>query len=301
MHNPFKQPPVLRFSVYAWAKLMYMRSDNHEVGCLATSLPTDPLLVTDLTFIKQLVSGASFEFDDNAVAEYVDNAVASGLQPADVFRIWVHTHPGSSASPSRQDEETFEELFGDCDWAIMFILDEDNDQSTRLHLNHPASGSYVIPATIDWSAPFPPANHEAWAAERKANIHVKPPSKHFAANAAANNKAPGVSGRLPHLHGSRRTPIVTSSSMLDEIPDDWWEYGWDDQWEDQKEDQKEDQNEDQNEVTLASRDDSDDENALLRWWEKCQEAGIELTESQLQAAQAHYMNGGRYADPSPSQ
>ena len=59
------------------------------------------------------------QFDDVAVSDFFDEMVDRGLPPERFGRVWIHTHPGDSASPSCVDEETFVRSFGRSDWAIM--------------------------------------------------------------------------------------------------------------------------------------------------------------------------------------
>ena len=66
------------------------------------------------------------------MAEFFDEQVDQGWQPAQFPRIWIHTHPGDSAQPSPTDEETFARAFGQTDWAVMFILAQGGQTYCRL-------------------------------------------------------------------------------------------------------------------------------------------------------------------------
>ena len=120
------QCPALRFSPYAWAKLLFLRDQGEtEVGGFGVSAEDDLLLVEDVRLIGQQTTIVSVEFDDEAVADFFDEQVDAGLPPERFFRLWLHTHPGDSAAPSSTDEETFQRVFGRCDWAVMAILAEE--------------------------------------------------------------------------------------------------------------------------------------------------------------------------------
>ena len=136
----------LRFTPLAWAKLLFLRDRGAtEVGGFGISDPDDLLLVTDLALVDQLCSVASVEFADSAVADFFDQQVDGGLSPAQFARIWVHTHPGNSPMPSSVDEETFARVFGQSDWAVMFILAQHGQTSCRLQLNAGPTGAIEIP------------------------------------------------------------------------------------------------------------------------------------------------------------
>ena len=115
--------PKLRFSPTAWAKLLYWRDAGEtEIGGFGIAQSDDPLLVTDIQLVEQVCTLATVKFADQAVADYFDQQVDRGLKPTQFARIWVHTHPGKCPEPSFTDEETFERVFGQTDWSVMFIL-----------------------------------------------------------------------------------------------------------------------------------------------------------------------------------
>jgi len=128
--------PVLRFSLAAWLKLQLLcHAGDSEIGAFAITAPHDPLYVMQLVTIKQMCSSVSVEFDDEAVADFFDEQVDLGRTPDQFFRIWAHTHPGDSPHPSGTDEETFQRVFGACDWAVMFILARGGSTYCRLRVN----------------------------------------------------------------------------------------------------------------------------------------------------------------------
>jgi hypothetical protein len=164
---------ALRFSPTAWAKLLYFRdkSDN-EVGGFAITEPDDLLSVIDFITVKQEVSAVSVKFDDEAIADLFDEQVDLGRKPEQFARVWLHTHPGDFAEPSFTDEETFQRVFGSCQWAVMFILAQDNKTYTKLSFNVGPGGQMLIPVAVDYSFDFGPSNKEAWDAEYAANVKI---------------------------------------------------------------------------------------------------------------------------------
>lgn len=156
----------MRFTPYAWAKLLFFRdAGSTEIGGFGVSSKADPLLVEDFIVINQTTTAVTVAFDDEAVANYFEDMVAAGRQPAQFARIWIHTHPGSSPSPSGTDEETFARVFGSCDWAVMFILAKGGDTYARLRFNVGPGGHLVMDDQVDFRADFGPPNWEQWQAE----------------------------------------------------------------------------------------------------------------------------------------
>ena len=165
--------PVLQFSPTAWAKLLFFRDRGEtEISGFGITDPDDLLYITDFLTIKQDATIASISLDDEAVADFFESQVDSGRQPQQFFRIWCHSHPGDSATPSGIDEATFARVFGKCDWAVMLIVAEDGKTYARLRFNVGPGGQILIPVHIDYSRPFGSSDRDAWEAEYKANIKV---------------------------------------------------------------------------------------------------------------------------------
>ena len=166
-----RDDPVLRFSPSAWAKLLFFRDRGQtEIGGFGITSADDLLYVEDFVTVKQSANVAGVTFEDGAVGEFLDDQVDAGRQPAQVLRVWCHTHPGSSPEPSCVDEETFLRVFGGCDHAIMFILAHGGKAFARLRFNVGPGGDVSIPVEVDYSRPFAPSDFAAWEAEYKANV-----------------------------------------------------------------------------------------------------------------------------------
>jgi len=164
----------LTFSPYAWAKLLFMRDKtNNEVGAYGIATPTNLLHITDLAVIKQTVSSISTEFDDDGIADFFDTQVLAGRKPAEFARIWIHTHPGTSAGPSGTDFATFNRVFGVPDWSVMFILANGGATTCELRFNVGPKASLQIPVSIDYTQPFMGSDFDSWEAEYKANVATK--------------------------------------------------------------------------------------------------------------------------------
>ncbi|MBN2137329.1 MAG: Mov34/MPN/PAD-1 family protein [Sedimentisphaerales bacterium] len=162
---------ALRFSPTAWAKLLYFRvkSDN-EVGGFGITEPGDLLFVNDFITVKQEVSAVSVRFDDEAVADFFDAQVDLGRKPEQFARIWLHSHPGDSPTPSATDETTFQRVFGACQWAVMFVIAQNNNTHTRLSFNVGPGGQVLIPTEVDYTRDFGGSDRQLWDTEYAANI-----------------------------------------------------------------------------------------------------------------------------------
>jgi len=162
---------ALRFSPTAWAKLLYFRdkSDN-EVGGFGITEPDDLLFVKEFITVKQEVTVVSIKFEDEAVADFFDTQVDLGRKPEQFARIWLHSHPGDSPEPSAIDQETFDRVFGNCQWAVLFVVAQDNKTYAKLSFNVGPRGQVLIPTEIDYGGDFGASDRELWDAEFAANI-----------------------------------------------------------------------------------------------------------------------------------
>lgn len=176
--RPSRRPasPSLRFSPYAWAKLVYLRDrGDSEIGGFGVTAEHDPLLVIDFQTVKQRCTPVTVAFDDGAVADLFDDLVDQGLRPERFGRIWLHTHPGDCPLPSSVDEETFERVFGRTDWAVMGIVARNDATYARLSFHVGPGGALEIPVLIDYGRPFDAADWEAWEQAYCEHVIVVPP------------------------------------------------------------------------------------------------------------------------------
>ncbi len=172
--------PVLRFSPTAWAKLLAMRDQGEcEVGGFGVCATDDLLFVTDFVTVRQDVSIASVAFEDEAVADFFEDQIERGLRPAQFARIWMHSHPGDCPEPSGTDEECFDRVFGQCDWAVMFIVARGGATFARLQHNTGPGGRIDLAVEVDYSAEFTGSNHGAWREEYARNVRVLAPARTF--------------------------------------------------------------------------------------------------------------------------
>lgn len=166
--------PSLRFSPYAWAKLLCLRDRGEtEIGGFGLCAADDPLLVVDVLLVKQRCSICHVAFDDASVADLFDSLVDQGLQPERFSRIWIHTHPGDCPLPSGLDEDTFRRVFGRIDWSVMAILARSDATYARLAFRAGPGGALEIPVGVDYRQPFAGTDWAAWLQEYDANVVIE--------------------------------------------------------------------------------------------------------------------------------
>jgi proteasome lid subunit RPN8/RPN11 len=164
----------LRFSPTAWAKLLHFRSQtDNEVAGFGITGKDDLLFVKEFAVIKQTVSSVTVKFDDTAIADYFDQQVDLGRKPQQFARIWLHTHPFDSPFPSQTDINTFERVFGSCQWAVMFILAEDGNSYANLRFNIGPKGQILIPTEVDFDCEFTESRQNQWDKEYKEKVNIK--------------------------------------------------------------------------------------------------------------------------------
>lgn len=164
--------PTLRFTPYAWAKLLFLRDQGDtEIGAFGVAAPDDLTLIQDLYVPHQDASSVFVSFRDEAIADMMDNLLDQGRQPREFMRVWIHTHPGDSPAPSSVDEETFRRVFGNCDWAIMYILARGGNSYARLRVNSGGIRLHrELNAAIEFAGSWPASNEALWKKEYDDNV-----------------------------------------------------------------------------------------------------------------------------------
>ena len=151
MRRECNEPRRLVFDPLCWLKLQFFcHLGDTEIGGFGISADGDPLYVEQFTTVMQGASAVTVDFADSAVADYFDQCVDAGMKPRQFARIWLHTHPGDSAEPSSVDERTFADVFGRCDWGLMFIVSRTGRTYARLGFGAGPGGSIQLPVLVDW-------------------------------------------------------------------------------------------------------------------------------------------------------
>lgn len=174
----------LTFAPLAWLKLQYFcHAGSTEVGGFGIASANDLLYVEDFVTVEQQATSVSVRFLDEAVANFFDRCVDAGLAPQRFGRIWCHTHPGVSVTPSSTDEDTFARSFGNCDWSGLFILGRTDNTYARLSFSAGPGGHLLLPTAVDWAA-WPPCISTQtallaermlrWRQEYVAHVHALP-------------------------------------------------------------------------------------------------------------------------------
>lgn len=131
---------------------MYFRDyGDTEISGFGISDPDDLLCIIDFKTVKQDATVASISLDDQSIADYFDAQVDAGRKPEQFFRVWLHSHPGNSPTPSNTDEETFARVFGRSDWAVMCVVAQEGKTHARLRFNVGPGGEILIPVCVDYS------------------------------------------------------------------------------------------------------------------------------------------------------
>lgn len=152
MTEYYRPARKLRFAPLAWLKWQYLcHAGPTEVAGFGLSAAHDPLYVEDILVVEQRATAVTVAFDDKAIADLFDRMTDLEIPPQRYFRIWLHSHPGASATPSSVDEATFTRVWA-CDWSLMGILSRTAATYARLQFNAGPGGSFELPVVADWQA-----------------------------------------------------------------------------------------------------------------------------------------------------
>ena len=157
------QFPRLRFTPDAWGEWLFLRDRGPtEIGAFGLSDRADPLRIVRLIVPRQYCTEISVRFDDESLADEFENLAEAGYSPLQFARVWLHTHPGDSATPSFVDEETFAKRFSDPDWAVMGILARSGASYARLCWNAVPQFEIELAVEVDFGGEFGGSRCDDW-------------------------------------------------------------------------------------------------------------------------------------------
>ena len=170
--EPKKNPSgVLRFTPYAYAKILFMRdAGDTEIGGYGISGTDDPMLVTDFCLVKQKCTSISVDLDEEDSINFVERMMDNGIAPWQCQRIWIHTHPGNCPNPSGADEDNFDTNFSLPDCAIFYILANEGKEYVRMRFNVSPGIDVDIRSEVDYSFPFESSNQPEWKKEYEEKV-----------------------------------------------------------------------------------------------------------------------------------
>jgi proteasome lid subunit RPN8/RPN11 len=149
-----KDQDKLIFEAGPWVKLQWVcHRGPTEVAGFGVTTERNLLRVTDLVLVPQQADAASFDFDADGLSAYFEDMAVAGVAPERSGRIWIHTHPGDSPTPSGKDRDHFgsPEGLGQQNWACMFILARGGQTHAELRYRSGPRTTYPLPVVVDWS------------------------------------------------------------------------------------------------------------------------------------------------------
>lgn len=157
-----------RFTPAAYQKIVWcLRKTSNEVGLFGISSANDICLIEDVVFVPQISRPATIEMED--LNQYVEKMSLQGIPPGRCFRVWIHTHPGDSTTPSMTDEQTFTELLADHPWFVMMIFGRNLSASCAVGIKSPRM-RVSCAVEVDWSIPCTAVDFEQLDAEFTENV-----------------------------------------------------------------------------------------------------------------------------------
>ena len=150
--------------------------------------PDDLLLIEDVAVLRQQCTPVTTAFDDDAVADYIDEQIDLGRTPEQCCRHWLHTHPGDCPQPSVTDEETFADAFSAPDWSSMFIIAKGGRTYSRLKFNTGPGLTKRLRVEIDYSVAFEESDEDLWQAQYEAAVRIYDPFRDRTAGALLRDR-----------------------------------------------------------------------------------------------------------------
>jgi len=95
------------------------------------------VLITDIFIISQKVSSASAEIKPRDIADFLEEFIKEGKNPANI-RVWWHSHPFSHHPHySGIDETTMKTINSNVDWFVYILGGGDGEYNVRVDILRP--------------------------------------------------------------------------------------------------------------------------------------------------------------------
>lgn len=160
--------PVLQINSGAWWKLSWLgRTSKTEVSGIGIMGLWPQMRMTDFRLVGQIATDGTTKFTHDGWFDHQEKYGDAKIDVNVYSRVWVHTHPGQSATPSSVDRETWETQFGVFPWAIMLIVARGGQWHCEIRVKEPNIVSECDVQIYDGKYV---ADTELWIAEREALV-----------------------------------------------------------------------------------------------------------------------------------
>lgn len=165
--------PTLLINSGAWWKLSWLaRTSKTEVSGIGILGSWPQMRMTDFQLVGQLATPGTTRFTHDGWFDHQEKYGDAKIDVNVYSRVWVHTHPGESATPSGVDRKTWETQFGLFPWAIMLIVARGGQWHCEIRVKEPFLVSDCDVQTYDGKYV---ADTDLWVAERGALVALEPP------------------------------------------------------------------------------------------------------------------------------
>lgn len=170
---------ALRMSPLAYLQWnTWLHAGDTEVGAFGVHAKDDPLLVDWLWLPPQECNAAFTQTDPGSWEDFLTDPDVRADLPGEVTPVWLHTHPGSSATPSGYDEDIFAKEFGTERLAVFAIKARRGETYGRVQVGGSKPFGFEVDVEVFWSWLPKYADRIAlffagWEAEFKAKVREK--------------------------------------------------------------------------------------------------------------------------------
>lgn len=130
---------------------LWCHAGDTEVGAFGIHMPDDPLTIDSLWLPSQECNSVFTQTDPGSWEDFVTDGDVRTLIPGEVTPVWLHTHPGSSATPSHFDEKSFKEEYGKDRLAVFAIMARNGELFGRVQVGGPKPFGFGVDVTVYWS------------------------------------------------------------------------------------------------------------------------------------------------------
>lgn len=146
MSNAVRLSPLAYIQWKTWC-----HAGDTEVGAFGVHVKDDPLVVDWLWLPQQECSPAFVQVDEGQWEEFAFDPEVRKDLPGELTPVWLHTHPGSSATPSGYDEDNFVKEYGHERIAVFGIMARQGETYGRLQVGGAKPMGFELDVQTYWS------------------------------------------------------------------------------------------------------------------------------------------------------
>ena len=161
-----------KFSPTAYAKVVWLlRNVKDETAAMGIVDPNNKWRIIDIEIVEQESSACEVELLN--LPDFALEMEQRGYDMEQCMRVWIHTHPGASCTPSNTDETTFDNLLSAYPYFGMIIFGRELDAYAKVGYRVGPPCNVEVKVKVDWDTNFVNVDFDQFKKDVEAKVKKK--------------------------------------------------------------------------------------------------------------------------------